>query len=423
MPQIKSASGNQSWIISPLREVMQRRNIRESIETYSNDNSVPLISITKGTGRDVIVAFAKYEGQDWGRTIQESSDAKNLLYIEGRAKGYLICHVESGSLKEDRLIQTEKDLLTSILAIAQNASRRGVGNYQVETFNLNKNDELDEALNQLNKTGSVVKLTNSYLDSLPIDQKLNFTSSLEAYRNLSDSGLQKAVIAFLLAGVFIYFGYEYVIPPSLKERIVTSNPYGDYTSKVMTTQLASVRLAQDFNVQRLIKSDLVGWNLYKVIHHSGGIEYYIYQEANFGATRKGLARFASEHSFQVTDKSGELALQASLVKRNIFESKSDVLLYDVEDVMNNVMDNMKGISQYVKMSIGKREVQGDKWVSQAVVAKFESASEHDLIRLASVVDGYPNKYPVTITDGVYQITDMGELVGSLNLNIYGEELN
>lgn len=419
MAELKAKASDMVWIIGPIRETFERRRAKQAIRAYSEEVGMSNINLIK-RGNAVSVAYSKRFGQDWGATLKNLIKVDNYIYIEARTEGFIFLRIESGELVEDRLMLQVDELLTSLAAIKANAEHRSVEPYTIETHGINGELAVVELLNTIPRAGDIKKIHRSYIETLQYNQKFQFKKLEDGFKMLADTETQRLILAGAAIVVAVYYLVPFAMPQSLEENIVTEQPYQTYTNTLMVSPAASVRLAQDFNVQTMLEKDLPAWTVYEVQHSYEGVSYSVFPKDSFKPTIASLKVFADENHLKLRNDKGKLMLFAKGLSTPPYSVESDVRMFDIDQLMINITDNMNEVSPYVLIR-PSNETKLDRTTKRLMTFEFKAANDHDLLRIASLVDGFPQRYPITMETGNYQVTAEGEYLGQIVLAIYGEK--
>ena len=420
MAVVNSNSTGIKWIVSPIRETLERRRAQQTIRDKAGEYHMGRIVLAKD-GANVRVAFSKADGQDWASTLQSKIRAPSYIYCEARkTQDFLYMRVQDGQLREDRIVETKEELEQALLAVISGKEHHNVGSYYVEAFNMEGFGALYGLLENISDEQPVVSIRTSYIETLAYDDKFSFRSIDDGIKGLTNKILQITTVAAILCSVVAYSVVPMFIPQPVIEKVKTQKPYQTYTTKMLAQTSAAVRFAQDFNVQTMLREKLLDWRVYNVEYVPQGIFYSLYPVEMANPTVADLKMFAEQHNLQIVIKKSSIKLFVADLRAAPYMNADEVRRFNLDNLVINISDNLKQVTPYVKIQAGNKAI-GDPMSSQEIIFDLSQGSDHDLLRLAALVDGFPHRYPILIEHGSYDITPFGEYSGQFMLSVHGEE--
>lgn len=420
MAVLNGSKNSIRWVISPIRETFERRRAQQTIRDTASIYSMDKIVLEKD-GANVRVAYSKTDGQDWAMTLKSKIKASSYIYCESRASGdFLFMRIENGALREDRIINSEKELERTILAVITGMEHREVDPYTIEAFDMQGVAVSYSLLKSIAGDKDIITIMNSYVETLPYDEKYTFKSINESLKGLTNTVLQMGVAAALACAAAVYYAVPKFMPEPIIERVVTKEPYQTYMQTMMVQSSAAVRMAQDFNIQNMLKKHLQDWRVYKVEHVHEGIFYSVYPDETLSPSTANLQDFATNNNFQLLIEKGEVRLFTQGIQAPPYMTRDDVVRYDIDGLVINISDNAKKVTPFAKVMPGPKR-KNDPMVSQELTIELTNAIDHDLLRIAALVDGYPHRYPILLEHGTYTITPTGEYSGQILVSAHGED--
>lgn len=428
MYAIKPANKEFPWIVSPYREVADTNSIRVWLDARVKAHNVKYACVV---GNEV--SFSLYEGMDFGRTLAATCKHPNYIYIESRDEGIVFIHINEGKVLQDSILD-DLDALTDALDFALTIlGTLNSSAYRIEYFGIS--EALDkEAINNLileivpnNK--SLRELPSSLFDSIELsdlsdNQVFYFVEFKNAVRDLADTKTQKMTVIGIVIFVLIYWAFSADIfdISEKKERLELVDDYKEYTQKILSGNSFSARLAQDFKIHKLLNRELPNWKLYKVTHTENTIEYRVIHQSHIASIR-GLTLFADNYGMAILNDSNGLGLVASVDKQPIYKHESEVRLFILEELTANIIDIESSITPFATVGVKRTDAYGH-WSSRELSVLLSGASNHDLLRIAAIIDGYPERYPAVFascqSQGCsYDVSPQGILKGAINFTIYG----
>ncbi len=428
MQTIKPSNKAFAWILSPYREVFESGAIRRWLEAQAKSHQARYVCLS---GHHA--AFSMYEGVDFGRTLTKVRAASNYLYVEKRQEGIVFVHIKDGMLIEDRVLASEQSLKSSLSLVVGARKHSGTGSYDIDHFGLGGMASVLLLLDGVaGEKGSVTELSNSLFDSIELsalsdDQVFQFVEVETAVRDLTDTKTQKitvGVVGGVLALALIFtsgiFNWEQTV-----ERLNLIDNYDQFTQVMLNDASFSARLAQDFRIHKLIKTELPDWSLYKVTHTAEAIEYRLLPQSHF-ASVANLTLFADNYGMVVVNDKNGIGLVAGLDRQQVFTSEAAIRRYDLESLTANIIDTASEVTPFATIRVNRTD-RGQHWSGREMSILLNEASEHDLLRIAAVVDGHPTRYPSFFSacqskGCSYEVSPQGMLKGTINFTIYGDSI-
>lgn len=426
MQTIKPSNKAFIWILSPYRETFSSGAIRRWIETEANSHDARYVCVNGNNA-----AFSMYEGIDFGRTLTKVRSSNNYLYIERRQIGIVFVHIKEGNLIEDRVLSNDDSLFSALDLIVGARQRSNISNYDIDYFGFEDTRDLLEIFNSITGLeGSISELSNSLFDSIELssledNEIFEFVEIESAVRDLADSNTQKITVGVVCAMLltFFIFSSEFIGWEKTVERLNLVDDYSEFTNVMLNDSSFSARLSQDFNIHKVIKNELPDWSIYQVLHISDAIEYRLIRHTHF-ASMKNLNLFADHYGMAVVNDGNVISLVAGINKEEVFRDEYDIKRYRLNELTANIIDVLSDVTPFVSAKVSKN-FSGDIWAKRDISLQFNGASSHDLLRVAAVVDGYPERYPTFFkncqSQGCsYDVSPKGLIKGTMNFTIYGD---
>ena len=404
------------WVLTPYRETIVGRGTKNQIAKHAKTYQSEYINISE----QKYVAFSNDQGQDLGMTLKAECQYQSYLYLEWINDGCVFIHIRNGELIEDRLIAKDESIIQTLQIITKRRDVRP--DYSIETFAIPDNDELKMLLtNLLVENGSVVSLSASKIDTLEFQPRFSFQIIRDVERQLTDKSTQSytliVVVALVIAvGLFSLFQTE-----EIKERIVLKDNYSEYRQTVLNGQSASVMLAQDYNMHRLFSRELIGWKVFRVTYTAKTLRYSMVVDYGSPSTLHQLKEFTDKYKLDlVFDEEGTHVFSPT-VKASPYVNTNDIRSYNLDLLVSNIIDNSNKVTPFIAFQIEQKKVMNAYWARREVVVRFKGAVDHDLLRLAAVLDGYPERYPVLIKESSsYQVDPSGVFSEGLKFDVVGD---
>lgn len=431
MHAIKPANKEFPWIIGPYREVADTGSIRTWLDIHVKAYNAKYVCVD-----GLEASFSLYEGMDFGKTLNAITKHKRYLYLEQRDEGYVFIHIKEGALIQDSILTEPEDLEAALSFIALINENDQKGSYFIEHFGLfvkSGTENYSKILNQLTETtGACRELSNSHLETVDVadlkeDDVFYFVEFKNAVRDLADTKTQKITVLVIGMIIAIYwiFSADVFELEEKKERLELVDDYKEYTESVLNGFSFSARLAQDFTIHKLLSKELANWKLYKVTHTVDTIEYRVLPQSHI-ASVAGLTLFANHYDMAVLNDSNGLGVVAAVDKQLIYNIESEVRRYPLEALTANIIDIESNITPFATVAVKRTDKHG-LWSARELSIMLNGASKHDLLRLAAIVDGYPERYPALFSSCQsqgcsYDVSPQGILKGAINFTIYGSSL-
>lgn len=429
MHAIKPTNKEFAWIISPYRDLVDKASVRTWLEDKVKAYNAKFVCV-----HDAEASFSLYEGLDFARTLAKTINHKNYIYLESRNEGVVFVHIKNGKVIEDRLVGLAS-LFTTLEFIIQTSEESEL-NYQIGYLGLVSKD-IDNNIFSLLKElsgdkGSFRELSVSHFESIEIsdltdDQLFYFIEYKNAVRDLADTKTQNLtfMVIAIVALIVWMFSADIFNLEKKKERVVLVDDFKEYTQLLLNGDSFSARLAQDFRIHKLLVNELPNWKLYKVSHTKESIEYRLIPQSHM-ATLSVLALFADNYGMALLNDSNGVGIVASVDKQPVYKLESEIRRFPLEELTTNIIDIESNITPFATIRVKKTD-DYNEWSSRELSIVFNGASNHELLRLAAIVDGYPERYPAFFSacqsQGCsYDISPQGIISGAINFTIYGTSL-
>ncbi|MBL0710721.1 MAG: hypothetical protein JJV99_06895 [Colwellia sp.] len=429
MHAIKPTNKEFAWIISPYRDLVDKASVRTWLEAKVKTYNAKFVCVN-----DAEASFSLYEGLDFARTLAKTINHKNYIYLESRNEGVVFVHIKNGKVIEDRLVGLVS--LFSTLEFIIQTSEESELNYQIGYFGLVSKD-IDNNIFSLLKElsggqGSFKELSVSHFESIEIsdltdDQLFYFIEYKNAVRDLADTKTQNLtfMVIVIVALIVWMFSVDIFNLEEKKERVVLVDDFKEYTQLLLNGDSFSARLAQDFRIHKLLVNELPNWKLYKVSHTKESIEYRLIPQSHM-ATLSVLALFADNYGMALLNDSNGVGVVASVDKQPVYKLESEIRRFPLEELTTNIIDIESNITPFATIRVKKTD-DYNEWSSRELSIVFNGASNHELLRLAAIVDGYPERYPAFFSacqsQGCsYDVSPQGIISGAINFTIYGTSL-
>ncbi|MDG1753057.1 MAG: hypothetical protein P8I03_15570 [Thalassotalea sp.] len=406
------------WVISPYREVIVGAGIKKQIFKHKQEFEVDYVCVVN----QKYFSFSTSEGQDFAMTLLASKSIQSdesYIYVERHKDGYLFIRIYKGELIEDRLLHNEDELLIALNVAGKD--RRKEKNYQVEAFAVSENERIVSSLEPLIKKGSqLINLKESYIEKLLLNPKFSFVEFKYAERNLADKNLQSKLVFLGAIAILAFLSIPLLFEEKKIERVVLKDDYKEYREQVSSKQSASILLAQDYNMHRLMKKSLSGWRVYKVAYLDSSIKYSVILDYGSPATLQTLREFTHSNNLELVFDSDGTHIIAPPIQVPPYQPGTEKI-FNLDELVANIVDNANKVTPFVSFNIDNIQAQNALWGERKLFANFKGATDHDLLRLAAVLDGYPTRYPVLIKDkSFYQVGPNGFFSEGLSFSVIGE---
>jgi hypothetical protein len=417
---IIQSANNFNWIIGTIRVPYSGKRIKQRIHEYSEEHKLPWLTIDDNK----TVSFSTYEGQDFGLTIQSyalENGFDRYLYVDKRLEGYVFVVIENQIIIEERIISDDEKLLNSLALLNDERKYNSLEPYVVECIGLSASDEIISAIDLLTEGGGErVNLLTSHVDSLLYSVDYSFNAFEDVQKNLQNTKLQFGVFLSFLFLLLIGGGTYYYQQNKVIERVKTVDNYTQMRSSLTNLPSASLMLAQDFNMQLLMRRELIGWNPYRVTYSPESIIYDVSMDSVFHSSIDSLNDFAANNNIGVRhDQEGSHLIVPSL-KVAPFPSENEVKTFSMAQVAENVVDVTNQLTPFISFRVDPSR-SGNGWGHQNITALFAGAENHDLARLGAVLDGFPHRYPIVVAEkSSYTINASGEYAAGIKFQIIGE---
>lgn len=428
MHAIKPNNKEFAWIISPYRELIDSSSVRTWLDNKVKKYNAKFVCVHANEA-----SFSLYEGMDFGRTLAKISKHKNFIYVEYRDEYYVLVHIKNGKLFEDRLLSSESELVSALTFISSTNDDPVNSSYEINYFGLTEqstNDEILEKFEGITKSPNMcTEITNSLFETIEIsdlkdDEVFYYVEFKNAVRDLADTKTQKVTLFSIVAIVLFIFALntDTFNFDEQKERLELVDDYKEYTQLLMNGNSFSARLAQDFKIHKLLNSQLPNWSLYKVTHTIDAIEYRLLPQSH-KASVKSLTLFAEHYGMAVLNDSNGLGIVGGIDKQPVYTMISEIRRYPIEELTANLIDIESNVTPFATIRVKRTEIKG-AWAERELGIVFSGASNHDLLRIAAIVDGYPERYPTFFSSCQsqgcsYDVSPQGVLKGVINFTIYG----
>lgn len=404
------------WLISPYRTVISGSGLKKQIADSASTYETQFVCVLE----QKYVSFSNLEGQDFALTLQSTMKHDSYLYLEWTNDGCIFVHIRAGELIEDRLIQSNDNVLQALKIIKNRKITKT--QYKIETFSIPDDKAINDLLSALVVKGTkVISLNKSLLDSLEFNPVYTFKELRYAERSLTSKGKQNFTVAIAISLLAVYGLFESFNTQVKTERIELNDNYAEYTNEAMSYQSASITLAQDFNMHELMERELIGWRPYRVTYTMNNIKYSMVLEYDSPATLQTLTAFAHENHLEVVHDTEGTHITAPLIRSAPYTKELDVRSYNLDFLVSNIVDNGSKMTPFVGFKIEQLVEKSSVWGERTMLVMFKGAAEHDLLRLASVLDGYPERYPVLIKEASsYQVDPDGVFSEGLKFSVIGD---
>lgn len=404
------------WLISPYRKVISGSGLKKQITDTAKNYETEFVCVYDHKH----ASYSNLKGQDFAATLHAAISEDSYLYLEWINDGCVFVHIRGGELLEDRLIHNSDNVIQA-LQIIKNRKIKNT-QYKIDTFSIPDDDDIHNALSELTfENATINNLSKSLLDSLEFNPDFSFQELRFAERNLTSKGKQNITAIIAISIIMAYGFFEFLDTQEKSERIVLNDKYSEYTKEVMTYQSASITLAQDFNMHDLMQRELMGWRVYRVTYTMDHLRYSMVLDYDSPATLQTLTAFAYENHLEIVHDTEGTHIISPLIKSSPYISELDVRSYNLDFLVNNIVDNGKKMTPFLAFKIDQLKPQTAEWGERNMVVMFKGAIDHDLLRLASVLDGFPQRYPVLIKESSsYQIDPYGVFSEGLKFSVVGD---
>lgn len=426
MQSIKASNKSLQWVLSPYRDRFEAGSKRQWLVRKAKEYEARFVSIDSNSA-----AFSLYEGFDFGKALVKVRSPNNYLYIESRVEGIVFVHVRGSELVEDRILHSASDLEGTLRLTASARNTLNIEDYHIDFYGLPAAPNWKEAIEILvGSEGAVNELSNSLFDVIepPVvdgEAQYSFGEIDTALNDLTDRKTQKVTLASIAAAVALYAVIKsgFITFEDTVERVELLDDYQGYTDAALSKSTFSSRLSQDFRIHKLLGKELPFWSAYKVIHTPNSIQYKIRPTSHL-ATLKDLNLFADHYGMAIQNNDDGVTMIAGIHSSPAYLNESNVRAWLLTDLTTNIIDNASDVTPFVNISVNRTFNEGS-WSRRELSVLFDEASTHDLLRIASVVDGYPYPYlsfftPCQSEGCAYDITARGTLKGTMNFTIYGD---
>ncbi len=412
--RILPSNRNFSWVITPYRELISGTGLKNQVLEYTKTYETKYVCIVN----QQLVSLSDLKGYDFAVTLQQQCPHDSYIYIDQQKTGYLFVHIYKGKLLEDRIINDFNELIGLLNMLAGDLQVKR--SYHIETFAVDENLELTIAFNALlDNKSSVLALDKSLMETLEASELFSFVGIKVAERSLTDKSKQNSFVLIGLCLVALVFLGSFTIKSDKQERIVLNDIYKDYSQLVTTEQSASIMLAQDYNMHQVMKRYLDGWKAYKVTYSAQSIKYSVVLDYGSPSNLKTLRDFAHNFDLKLVFDTEGTHLVSPIIQKSPYTD--DLFIFNLDTLVASIVDNTNEISPFITFQIEELKNHGEVWGERDLAIKFKGAVDHDLLRLAAVLDGYPQRYPVVIKDeSFYQVDPNGNFSEGLKLSVIGD---